>query len=161
MMRGRSYALFLYMRIVVSACLAGFSCRYDGKANTVPYIEELYRRNLALPVCPECLGGLPIPRVPCEIIGDKVISKEGLDCTNAYRLGAFSALQYVRFFGAKMAILKAKSPSCGAGQVYDGTFTRRLIAGDGIFAQMLKANHFLVCTEKDLPAEKFLQTYIG
>lgn len=147
------------MKIVVSACLAGFTCRYDGKANTVPYIEELYRRKLVLPVCPECLGGLPIPRVPCEIIGDTVISKEGKDCTQAYRQGAFLALQYARFYGAKMAVLKAKSPSCGAGQIYDGTFTRTLIAGDGIFTHMLKANHFFVCTEKDMFLEKFLQTY--
>ena len=149
------------MKIVVSACLAGYSRRYDGKANTVPHIEELYKRNLVLPVCPECLGGLPIPRVPCEIAGDKVISKTGADCTNAYMQGAFIALQYARFYGAKLAILKAKSPSCGVGQIYDGTFTRTLIAGDGIFVQMLKANHFFVCTEKDDFVENFLQTYIG
>lgn len=149
------------MKIVVSACLAGFSCRYDGKANTVPYIEELYRQNLVLPVCPECLGGFSIPRVPCEIIDDMVISKEGVDCTNAYKQGAFLALQYARFYGAKMAILKDKSPSCGVGQIYDGTFTKTLIAGDGIFARMLKENHFFMCTEKDVAVQKFLQAYIG
>lgn len=145
------------MKIVVSACLAGFSCRYDGKANTVPFIEELYRKKLVLPVCPECLGGLSVPRVPCEIQHDKVISKNGIDCTSAYREGAFLALQYARFYGANMAILKAKSPSCGVGQIYDGTFTKTLVAGDGIFTQMLKANYFFVCTEKDNFMNKFLQ----
>lgn len=156
MVEGRSNALFLCMKIVVSACLAGFSCRYDGKANTVPFIEELYRKKLVLPVCPECLGGLSVPRIPCEIQQGKVISKEGLDCTNAYWKGAFLALHYARFYGAKMAILKAKSPSCGAGQIYDGTFTKTLIAGNGIFAQLLISHHFFVCTEKDDSMEKFL-----
>lgn len=145
------------MKIVVSACLAGFSCRYDGKANTVPFIQELYQQKLVLPVCPECLGGLPVPRIPCEIRQHRVISKTGTDCTYEYRKGAFLALQYARFYGAKMAVLKAKSPSCGVGQIYDGTFTKTLVAGDGIFAQMLKANHFFVCTEKDDYMEKFLQ----
>lgn len=110
-----------------------------------------------LPVCPECLGGLPVPRVPCEIQQDKVISKTGIDCTHAYRKGAFLALQYARFYGAKMAILKAKSPSCGVGRIYDGTFTKTLIAGDGIFTQMLKVHHFFVCTEKDNFRDTFLQ----
>lgn len=145
------------MKIVVSACLAGFSCRYDGKANTVPFIQELYQQKLVLPVCPECLGGLPVPRTPCEILGDRVISKQGNDCTHAYRHGAFLALLYARFYGANMAILKAKSPSCGVGRIYDGTFTKTLVAGDGIFARMLKAENFFVCTEKDNVMEKFLQ----
>lgn len=143
------------MKIVVSACLAGFSCRYDAKANTVPFIQELYRKKFALPVCPECLGGLSIPRVPCEIRGNRVISKQGIDCTNAYWKGSFLALHYARLCGAKMAILKAKSPSCGVGQIYDGTFTKTLIAGNGIFAGLLIANHFFVCTEKDNVMEKF------
>lgn len=145
------------MRIVVSACLAGFFCRYDGKANTVPFIQELYRQKLVLPVCPECLGGLPIPRVPCEIQQDRVISRLGNDCTHAYQKGAFLALQYALFYGAKMAVLKAKSPSCGVGRVYDGTFTKTLVPGDGIFTRLLKAHHFFVCTEKDNFMEKFLQ----
>lgn len=151
------YAPFFVMKIVVSACLAGFSCRYDGKANTVPYIQDLYAKKLVLPVCPECLGGLSTPRIPCEIQQDKVISAQRIDCTSAYQKGALLALQYARFYGAKMAILKAKSPSCGVGQIYDGTFTKTLIAGNGIFAQLLMEHHFFVCTEKDDFREKFLQ----
>lgn len=145
------------MNIVVSACLAGFSCRYDGKANTVPFIRELYRKKLVLPVCPECLGGLPVPRVPCEIQHGRVISKEGTDCSEAYWKGAFLALHYARFYGAKTAILKAKSPSCGVGQIYDGTFTKTLIAGNGIFAQLLMENQFFVYTEKDTVMGNFFK----
>ncbi len=147
------------MRIVVSACLAGFSCRYDGKANTVPFIRSLYERNLVLPLCPECLGGLLVPRTPCEIRADRVISKNGTDCTQNFMSGAFLALQYARFYGANLAILKEKSPSCGVGQVYDGTFSKTLIKGDGIFARMLRDNNFVVCTEKDSVLEKFLTRF--
>ncbi len=147
------------MKIVVSACLAGFSCRYDGKANTVESIRRLYERGLALPVCPECLGGLPVPRVPCELDGDRVVSRDGADCTENFRRGAFTALLYARMYGARLAVLKAKSPSCGVGLVYDGTFTRTLKPGSGIFAQMLLDGNFIVCTEKDSILEKFREYY--
>ncbi len=137
------------MKIVVSACLVGFSCRYDGKANTVDWIKKLYQKGFALPVCPECFGGLKTPRTPCEIIENKVISAKGEDCTVPYLYGAFQALLLAQQFGAKFAILKAKSPSCGVSQIYDGTFTRRLICGDGMFTRLLRQNNFFVCTEKD------------
>lgn len=143
------------MKIVVSACLAGFNCRYDGKANTVDAVKNLYEKGLALAVCPECLGNLPVPRVPCEILEDRVISAEGKDCTENFYSGALLALQYARMYGARFAIVKAKSPSCGFGKIYDGTFSRTLICGNGIFVRMLLDNNFLVCTEKD----NFLEIY--
>lgn len=148
------------MKIAVSACLAGFACRYDGKANTDEFVRNLYLKGLAVPVCPECLGGLGIPRVPCEIKGNAVISAEGKDCTEHYCRGAFYALQYARLWGARIAVVKAKSPSCGLGRIYDGSFTRTLTDGDGVFVRLLKEQNFFVCTEKDDLYRKFL-TYYG
>lgn len=149
------------MKIVVSACLAGISCRYNGKANTVDWIRKLYEQGLVLAVCPECLGGLSVPRVPCEIAGDYVLSREGQDCTQNFRRGAFLALLYARMYGAGFAILKAKSPSCGLGAVYDGTFSKKLVNGNGIFARMLLDNNFFVCTEKDIYIDKLREMYLA
>lgn len=149
------------MKIVVSACLAGISCRYDGKANTVDWIRSLYERGLVLAVCPECLGGLPVPRIPCEMVGDCVFSREGRDCTQYFRRGAFLALLYAKMYGARFAVLKAKSPSCGLGAVYDGTFSKTLKSGNGVFARMLLDNNFFVCTEKDVYSDKLREMYIA
>lgn len=146
------------MKIIVSACLVGFSCRYDGQANTVDWIKRLYEKGFALPVCPECFGGLSTPRTPCEIIENKVISAEGKDCTKEFLYGAFQALLLAKQFGANFALLKAKSPSCGVTQIYDGTFTRQLIFGDGMFTKILRQNNFFVCTEKD-DIGKYIKNY--
>lgn len=100
-----------------------------------------------------------MPRTPCEIRADRVISKTGTDCTQNFMAGAFLALQYARFYGAGFAILKEKSPSCGVGQVYDGTFSKTLIRGEGLFARMLRENNFFVCTEQDSILEKFLTRF--
>ena len=110
---------------IVSACLAGIKCRYDGKDNENNDIIKLVKEGKAIPVCPEVLGGLPIPRVPCEIIEDKsgklkVINKEGKDCTLEFLQGAQKALAIAEVVGADTAILKSKSPSCGCGKIYDG-----------------------------------------
>ncbi len=136
-------------RFLVSACLAGRCCRYDGKANTVPEIARLAAEGLCLPVCPEVLGGLPVPRTPCEIRGGKVLTKEGLDCTEAFARGAREALRLAKEAGLTAAVLKSRSPSCGAGRIYDGTFSRRLTDGDGLLAALLKKEGFLLCTEEN------------
>jgi len=136
--------------IVVSACLAGIRCRYDGKSRPVDPVVELVRAGKALPLCPEQLGGLPTPRSPHERVKDRFLSKSGTDATEAFKRGANEALRIVLLAGCKAAILKSRSPSCGSGRIYDGTFTGRLVTGNGIFAEALKAHHIEVMTEEDL-----------
>ncbi len=137
---------------IVSACLAGIKCRYDGKNNTDEKIKKLVEEGKAIPVCPEVLGGLTIPRTPCEIIDNngkiKVINKKGIDCTKEFLEGAKKTLAIAQTVGAKKAILKSKSPSCGNGKVYDGSFSGKLIKGQGVTTKLLLDNDIKVCTEK-------------
>ena len=125
------------MNILVSACLLGTPCRYNGKGVLDPQVEALMREHHLVPVCPEILGGLATPRTPAERVGDRVRTEDGTDVTAAYERGAREALRLARLFGCQAAVLKEKSPSCGAGQIYDGTFTSKLIPGNGVCAQML------------------------
>lgn len=121
--------------ILISACLAGINCKYNGSNNLVPEIQKLYQEGKCTAVCPEQLGGLPTPRISAEIIDDKVINEEGNDVSEEYRIGALKALQQALEAGCKEAVLKAYSPSCGCGIVYDGTFSHTKIKGNGIFAE--------------------------
>ena len=136
-------------KVMISRCLMGDNCRWDGGNNLVPELRELYERGLAVPVCPEQLGGLSTPRLPSEIRGDRVIMHDGTDVTDNFRRGAERALAIGLKQGCACAVTKAKSPSCGCGTVYDGTFTGTLVPGDGIFVQMLKEAGIPVRTEKD------------
>lgn len=137
---------------IVSACLAGIKCRYDGRCNRDDFVYRLVEEGKAIPLCPEVLGGLPIPRVPCEIVFDgdikRVINKEGEDVTGNFVEGAKRTLYIAKVVGAKAAILKSKSPSCGCGQIYDGTFTGKLIEGNGITCELLNDNGIEIYTEK-------------
>ncbi len=135
--------------IVVSACLAGIKCRYDGTAFPNDRVVELVAEGRAIPVCPEVLGGLPIPRVPAEIVDGLVLTATGTDITSEFRRGAEIAVRLAVETGCREAILKARSPSCGSGQVYDGSFSGCMTAGDGIFAKMLKGAGFAVTTEEE------------
>ena len=126
--------------ILVSACLAGFRCRYDGAAKQSDRIQKLVSEGKAIPVCPEVLGGLPTPRCPAERRGLRVITREGKDVTAAFQLGAEETLRLARLYGADRAILKARSPSCGCGRVYDGSFSGKLTGGYGITAELLLKN---------------------
>ena len=128
------------MKILISACLLGIPCRYDGAAKAQPWAEELARRHELVPVCPEQLGGLPTPRNPSERQGDRVVMNTGADVTEQYRRGAEAALRLCRMLGCEAAILKERSPSCGHGTIYDGTFTGTLTAGDGVTAELLLRN---------------------
>ena len=135
---------------VVSMCLAGMPCQYDGKDNLVPEVRALLDRNEAIAVCPEVLGGLPTPRVPSEIQPDgRVLNRRGDDVTAQFVGGAEQAMTICREHGCAGAILKARSPSCGKGCVYDGSFTGTLVPGNGIFAQMLLEAGVPVMTEED------------
>ena len=124
--------------ILMSACLAGINCKYNGGNNEVPQLRKLYEEGKAVLVCPEVMGGLPVPRESCEIFNDRVYNTRGEDKTGEFVKGAEEALRICRENGCKLAILKAKSPSCGPNEIYDGTFTHTTIPGDGIFVRLLK-----------------------
>ena len=136
--------------IIVSACLAGIYCKWDGGSNPCNKVIEMVKIGVALPVCPEQLGGLPTPRIPCEQIGNKVISKVGIDVTDNFERGAYEALRIAQMVKCKKAILKANSPSCGHGMIYDGFFSGKLIQGDGVFVKLLKKNNIEVSSENDI-----------
>lgn len=135
-------------KILVSACLLGINCKYSGGNNYSEEVMEFLKDYEIIPVCPEQLGGLPTPRPASEIVGDKVINIEGNDVTANYIKGAEEALKIAKMHGIKKALLKAKSPSCGNGKIYDGTFTNTLIEGDGITTKLLKENDIKVITIK-------------
>ena len=126
--------------MIVSACLAGFPCRYDGKARPCAEVMELVRAGKAIPVCPEQLGGLPTPRPSCEIVAGRVVDKTGEDRTEAFRRGAQAVLELAKTYGATRALLQNRSPSCGSGWIYDGTFSGKLVQGDGVTARLLAEN---------------------
>lgn len=136
-------------KILVSACLLGVSVRYDGKSKANEELIEKLKDYDFIPICPEVWGGLPTPRVPSEIINDKVINKDGIDVTDNYMRGAIETLNLARKFNIKKAILKSKSPSCGKNKIYDGSFTGILIDGNGITAKLLMENDIEVLTEDE------------
>lgn len=142
------------MKVVISACLLGVRCRYDGghsRNETAMNQKKIYQ---LIPVCPEESGGLLTPRPPAEIVGGdgdavldrtaKVMTANGTDVTAAYLKGAHHALQVAQSHGATHVILKAKSPSCGCGDIYDGTFSGTLISGDGVTTALLKRHGITV-----------------
>ena len=135
---------------IVSACLCGVNCKYDGKNNLHPKLKERVIRGELLPVCPEVLGGLSIPRVPCEIKDGRVYTRDGRDVTRQFMTGAKKTLAIAKASGAEKAFLKQRSPSCGCGRIYDGSFSGNIIPGDGITAVLLKQNGIEVFTEEDL-----------
>lgn len=136
--------------ILVSACLLGIGCRYDGKHKADPEVLKLKERYNLIPVCPEIFGGLPTPRIPSERIGDKVMMKDGRDVTENYQKGAEEALELCRIYDIKTAILKERSPSCGKGFVYDGTFTGVLTERDGVTAELLLSVGIRVIGESEI-----------
>ena len=137
------------MKILISACLLGVNCKYDGGNNRREELISLLRGHDLRSACPEMLGGLPSPRVPAEIKDGEVIRPDGKSADAAFRAGAEAALCLARSFGPELVILKSKSPSCGSGMIYDGSFSHRLAPGDGIFAEMLKKEGFRVMTEDE------------
>lgn len=142
------------MNVLISACLLGTACRYDGKSAPLPapLLERLKYACHLIPVCPEVFGGLPTPRLPAECGNGRVQRRDGADITDAYRRGAAEALRLARFFDCRYAILKERSPSCGKGQIYDGTFSGRLAAGDGVTAALLEEDGLCVFGESEIDA---------
>lgn len=151
-------------KLVISACLAGENCRYDGGSNLIPELQALVNSGEAITICPEVMGGLLTPRDPSEIRvvkeKRKVYNKKDKDVTEAFYRGALLALEKARAVGCERAVLKARSPSCGCGCIYDGTFTKRLIKGDGITTELFREAGITVMTEEmwlDNTKEKIME----
>ena len=127
--------------LLISACLLGVECKYSGGSNALPEetIEKLRTRYRLIPVCPETAGGLPTPRDPSERLGERVVSCRGADVTAQFKKGAEAALTLSRRYGCTTALMKEHSPSCGSGLIYDGSFSGKLVKGDGCAAELLKA----------------------
>jgi uncharacterized protein YbbK (DUF523 family) len=138
-------------KFIVSACLAGIHCRYNRKASPCKQVIDLVNQGKAITVCPEILGGMTTPREPAECNNNKIITKSGEDLTNQFIDGAKEALIVAKTRKCNMAILKSKSPSCGYGEVYDGTFSGKLIPGNGVFTNLLLKEKIKVFTENELP----------
>ena len=136
--------------ILVSACLLGVRCRYDGGSKPQEPLLRLMEKYTLIPVCPEQLGGLSTPRLPSERIADRVVMNDSTDVTEAYRRGAEEALRLARLFGCRLAVLKERSPSCGSGTIYDGSFSGHLTGGDGVTAALLRENGIAVYGESAL-----------
>ena len=135
--------------ILVSACLLGLPCRYDGTGKADERLLALAKTHQLIPVCPEQLGGLPTPRPSAERSGTRVLTRDDRDVTAPFQRGAEETLRLARLFSCRIAILKANSPSCGSGQIYDGCFCGRLVPGDGMTAALLKQDGLTVLSEKD------------
>lgn len=136
--------------ILVSACLLGESCRYDGKSKPCERVMALKDTYNLIPICPEVMGGLPTPRVPSEICGERVLMKDGRDVTENYNRGAQKALEIARQNACTVAILKEKSPSCGSGLIHNGLFDGGLVDGDGITTRLLKNEGIRVLGESEI-----------
>ena len=135
------------MNILVSACLLGVHCRYDGNGVLQEELKTLSKEHNLIPVCPEIYGGLATPRDPAERIGNRIVTKTGQDVTAQYTKGAQEILQLCKFYDCHYAILKERSPSCGYGRIYDGTFGGKLVEGNGITAQLLSEHGVVIYGE--------------
>lgn len=146
------------MRILVSACLLGVSCRYDGKSKPHDHVLALQAQHQLIPVCGEVFGGLPTPRTPAERVGEQVLTRGGRDVTAEYVRGAEEVLALARRMDCRVALLKERSPACGSGEIYDGSFSGKLIPGYGVTAELLQKNGIAVFGESRLAAlEEYLK----
>lgn len=138
------------MNILISACLMGINCRYNGESEIVKELEELKNKYNLIPVCPEIYGGLKTPRNPAERLNNKVLTNNGEDVTDNYKKGAEEILKLAKFYDCKYAILKERSPSCGFGRIYDGTFSKTIKDGNGITADLLAKNGVKIIGESKI-----------
>ena len=138
------------MTVLVSACLLGCPCRYDGKSKPCEAVLALMDKHTLIPVCPEQMGGLATPRPPAECQNGGVFTESGTDVTAQYQRGAEEALRLAKLYGCTHAILKERSPSCGSSGLYDGSFSRALIPGDGVTAALLRQNGITVLGESEV-----------
>ena len=141
--------------VLISACLMGVNCRYDGNGVVMEHLELLMEKFHLVPICPEILGGMTIPRRPAERVGDRVVNDKGEDVTECFVRGAKEVLRMARLYNCEHAILKERSPSCGFGRIYDGTFSHTVISGNGILAELLEAEGIAIYGESNI--EELLQ----
>lgn len=139
------------MNVLISACLLGVACRYDGRSCPAELSFLSVKGITFIPVCPEILGGLPTPRPPAERRGDRVMRRDGTEVTAEYQRGAEETLLLARLYHCTAAVLKERSPSCGKGKIYDGQFCGRLTEGNGVTAEALMAAGITVYGESELP----------
>lgn len=139
-------------KVLISACLAGINCKFNGENNLLDsgILDEISKKYHLLFICPEVFGGLSTPREPAEMKGGLVVTKTAKDVSENFKFGAEICLKIAKLNGCKKAILKARSPSCGSGQIYDGSFSKKLIFGDGVAAKLLKENGILVFSEDEI-----------
>lgn len=137
------------MTVLVSACLLGENCKYNGGNNCSPTILDFLKDKQVIPICPEILAGMPAPRPPVEVNGSRVLRKNGEDVTDAYCSGVCKAMQIAAQQPIDLVILKSRSPTCGVGQRYDGTFTGTLVNQSGLFAEALQQAGYLVKSSDD------------
>ncbi len=137
------------MKYLMSACLIGENCKYDGGNNLHQVAKKLYDEGLVIPVCPEELGGLPTPRIPAEIVGNQVINQKGQNVTKEFQTGAIKTLEIAKKHNITVAILQSRSPSCGSKQIYDGSHTDSLVPGEGTTTKLLREHGIKVITIKD------------
>ena len=138
------------MKIMLSACLMGENCKYNGGNNLSEKVLEYIKGHEVISVCPEVMGGLPTPRIPAEIVDGIVTAKDGRNVDKEFRTGAEKALQIAKENQVDLVILQSRSPSCGSKQIYDGTFSGKRIDGQGVFARMLMENGFQIIDVEDL-----------
>ena len=138
------------MKIMVSACLTGENCKYNGRSNLNAKVTALTAENELIPVCPEVMGGLPVPRIPAEIVNGTVTNQAGSSVDAEFRLGAEKALRIAEREKPDLIILQSRSPSCGVKQRYDGTFSGTLTDAPGVTAELLMKNGFNVVDVEDL-----------
>ena len=138
------------MNILVSSCLLGLNCRFNGKGALLSDIKKLKEKYYIIPFCPEIYGGLPTPREPAEIVDGKVITKSGIDVTSNYKAGAKQALDLCQLLNCKIAILKENSPSCGYYKIHNGKFDGGLVEGNGFTADLLSSNGIIVIGESQI-----------
>ena len=136
--------------VLVSACLLGIYCRYDGRCESDPRVMALAKDHVLIPVCPEQLGGLPTPRAAVELLDGRAVTRDGADLTEAFERGVGQAMRVAGLTGARMAVLQPRSPSCGRGIIYDGTFSGTRVEGDGVLAQALAARGVTLLVPDDL-----------
>ncbi len=139
------------MTILVSACLLGENCKYNGGNNRNERVLRYVAGHEVIPVCPERLGGLPCPRKPVEWVGERVLTRDGDDCTEAFRLGVQRAMEIIEGRQIDLAILQSRSPTCGVKQIYDGSFSGMKIDGQGALARALKERGIPLMDEEDVP----------
>ncbi len=138
------------MKIMVSACLLGKNCKYNGGNNLSEKVMKFIEGHEVFPVCPEVMGGLPTPRVPSEIVNGVVMMADGCNVDKEFREGAQIGLELAKENKVDLVILQSRSPSCGVKQIYDGTFSGKKIEGQGIFAKLLTENGFRIVDVEDL-----------